>query len=133
MGGLSDKIEYKKCYHPIIKGNLNQLLSSTIVDASICFFSMGKPIVYENLVWEIISKGIFHHSGVILEMSDEKFVLLEYGAYPKRNELDNNENENNYYYPLGNGFRFILIDIDYISRMADENKLLLINSQKLSC
>ena len=107
--GLSNKINDKKNYLPIISGNLEELLSSTIVDASICFFSMEEPINFKHIIWEVIKKGIFHHSGVILEMSNEKLVLLEYGAYPHENEI-----ENNYYYPLGNGCRYSIIDIDFI-------------------
>ena len=59
-------------------------------------------------------------------MSKEKLVLLEYGDYPHKNE-----NENQYYYPLGNGLRYILIDITIIREQVCSGKLLIINSDKL--
>ena len=125
--GASNKINDKKNYLPIISGNLEELLSSTIVDASICFFSMEEPMNFNNLIWEIIKKGILHHSGVILEMNNGKLILLEYGPYPHVNET-----RNNYYYPLGNGLRYSLIDIENIFERVFERTLLLINSQKLN-
>ena len=59
-------------------------------------------------------------------MSKEKLVLLEYGDYPHKNE-----NENQYYYPLGNGLRYSLIDIAIIWEQIRSGKLLIINSNKL--
>lgn len=128
-GGSSNSIHDKKNYLPIIPGNIEDLLSSKIIDASICFFSMNSPMdLSNNLTWEVFSKGIFHHSGVILEMENNKLVLLEYGPYPKENEHQNN----NYYYPLGNGYRYCLIDIGYINdQVYNRRKLFIISSEKL--
>ena len=128
-GGSSNSIHDKKNYLPIIPGNIEDLLSSKIIDASICFFSMNGPMdLSNNLNWEVISKGILHHSGVILEMENNKLVLLEYGAYPKENEHQNN----NYYYPLGNGYRYCLIDIGYINdKVYNRRTLFIISSEKL--
>ena len=132
MGGAIVAKKDKNNYHPMIFGNLNELLPLTIVDASICFFSMDGPINYQSLVTEVVKKGLLHHSGVILEMSNGKLVLLEYGAYPKNYE-NKNENENNYYYPLGNGFRYSLIDKKYIWKLVFEKKtLFIINSKDLT-
>ena len=88
---------------------------------------MEGPVNLYNIVWLFIKNGLYHHSGVILEMSNEKLVLLEYGAYPHENET-----RNDYYYPLGNGFRYSLIDIESIAELVFERKLLVINSQKLN-
>ena len=117
----------KKFFHPIIPGNREELLSSFIVDASICFKSMEGPINFDNLDWEVIKKGIFHHSCVILEMSNNKFVLLEYGPYPR----DNYEDLHNFNYPLGNGFRYSVIDVDEIEEKVRQNEILIINSENL--
>ena len=83
--------------------------------------------VDDNFVWKFIKNGVFHHSGLILEMNNEKLALLEYGAYPHENET-----RNDYYYPLGNSFRCSLIDIESIAEQVFDSTLLVINSQKLN-
>ena len=126
---LTNVIDDKKNYLPMIPGDIEELQSSFIVDASVCFFSMEQPINIDNLKWEIIKKGIFHHSGVILEMDNGKLVLLEYGAYPHRDE---NINQNRYRYPLGNGLRYSMINTKFIFEEVYVNRrLLVINSRKL--
>lgn len=126
MGGVSNAVNDKKNYLPTINGNDEHILSSTIVDASICFFSMENPLNWNNVNWEVIKKGIFHHSGVILEMNDARFVLFEYGGYPIENE-----NNNGYYYPLGNGLRYSLIDEEEIAQLVENGKLFILSSERL--
>ncbi len=123
---VTNRIVEKKTFLPIKLEKIKELESLNIVDASVCFFSMEQPLNRDNLLWEIIKKGIFHHSGIIFEMSKEKLVLLEYGDYPHKNE-----NENQYYYPLGNGLRYSLIDIAIIWEQIRSGKLLIINSDEL--
>ena len=126
---LTNVIDDKKNYLPMIPGDIEELQSSFIVDASVCFFSMEQPINFDNFKWEIIKKGIFHHSGIILEMDNGKLVLLEYGAYPHRDE---NLNQNRYRYPLGNGLRYSMINTNIIFEEVFVNRrLLVINSRKL--
>ena len=125
---LTNVIDDKKNYLPMIPGDIEELQSSFIVDASVCFFSMEQPINIDNIKWEIIKKGIFHHSGIILEMDNGKLVLLEYGAYPHRDE----KNQNRYRYPLGNGLRYSMINTKIIFKEVYVNRrLLVINSRKL--
>lgn len=121
---ISNKIHDKKYYRPIILGNVQELLSSTIVDASIGFFSMDNTPIFTGMDWDVIKNAFYHHSGVILEMSNKKLVLLEYGAFPHENDDDAN-----YCYPLGNGFRYSLVDFDYLyEAIYEKNTLFLIDN-----
>ena len=46
---LTNVIDDKKNYLPMIPGDIEELQSSFIVDASVCFFSMEQPINIDNL------------------------------------------------------------------------------------